>query len=70
MLANIPDVMQCILCCYFVDHNESYVESMGSKLKLHNPPNRNITLSHLEEEVIIAWNDLPIQQSNHLIKET
>ena len=69
LFANIPDVMQCILCCYFVGHNESYVESMGSKLKLHNPPYRNINLFHLEKEVIIAWNGLLIQQSDHLIKE-
>ena len=48
--------MQCIVCCYFIGHNESYLESTGSNLKVHNPPNRNVTLSHLEEEVIISWN--------------
>ena len=37
-------------------HNESYVESIRSKLKHHNLPNRNITLEHLEEELIVAWN--------------
>ena len=52
----IPDVMQCIVTCFFMGHNESYVESIGSKLKHHNPPNHNITLEHLEGESIVAWN--------------
>ena len=62
--------MQCIVCCYFIDHNESYLESTGSNLKAHNPPNRNVTLSHLEEEVIISWNGPSIQHSDLLVKET
>ena len=49
LFSSIPDLMQCIVCCCFIGHNESYVESIGSKLKVHNPPNRSITLSHLEE---------------------
>ena len=48
LFAGIPDVMQCIVCCYFIGHNESYVESIGSKLKHHNPPTRKISLTHLE----------------------
>ena len=28
----IPDLMQCIVCCYSIGHNESYVESIGCKL--------------------------------------
>ena len=70
LFTNIPDVMQCIVTCYFIGHNESYVESMGSKLKIHNRSNRNISLPHLEEEIIIAWNGPPIQHSDHLITET
>ena len=70
LFSSIPDLMQCIVCCYFIGHNESYVESIGSKLKVHNPPNRNVTLSHLEEEVIISWNGPAIQHSDHLVKET
>ena len=56
LYSGIPDAMQCIVTCFFMGHNESYVESIGSKLKHHNPPNRNITLEHLEEEFIVAWN--------------
>ena len=51
LYSGIPDVT-----CFFKGHNESYVESIGSKLKHHNLPNRNITLEHLEEELIVAWN--------------
>ena len=66
----IPDVMQCIVTCFFMGHNESYVESIGSKLKHRNPPNRNITLEHLEEELIVAWNGSEEPHCDILVKET
>ena len=62
--------MQCIVTCFFVGHNESYVGSIGSKLKHHNPPHRNITLEHLDEELIIAWNGPNIPHCDKLVKDT
>ena len=50
----IPDVMHCVVTTFFIGHNESYVESIGSKLKHQNPPNRNLDLDHNEEELFIA----------------
>ena len=38
----IPDVMQCIVTFFFIGHNESYVESIVSKVKHHNLPHRMI----------------------------
>jgi hypothetical protein len=62
LYANIANVMHCLVTCYFLGHNESYVESIGSKLKAHNPPDRNLSLLHLDEEITIAWNGPYIQQ--------
>ena len=65
---SISDVMQCIVTCFFFGHNESYVESIGSVLKHHYPTNRNVTLAHLEDEVVVAWNGPPIPHADRLIK--
>jgi hypothetical protein len=67
---SLPDLLHCIATCFLLGHIESYVESIGSKLKHHNRPNRNITLDHLEEELTISWNGPEIQHSDSLIKET
>ena len=67
---SISDVMQCIVTCFFFGHNECYVESIGSVLKHHYPPNRNVTLAHLEDEVVVAWNGPPIPHADRLIKAT
>ena len=53
----IPDVMQ-----------QSYVESIGSKLKHHNPPHGNIAIEYLDEELIIAWNRPNISDCDKLVK--
>ena len=66
----IPDVMHCLVTTFFIGHNESYVESIGNKLKHHNPPNRNIDLKHLEEELIISWNGPEIPHCDEVVKET
>ena len=66
---SIPDVMTCVVTCFLLGHNESYVESMGSKLKYHNPEKRNITITHLEDEMTVAWNGPSIPHSDGLIKE-
>ena len=70
LYSGIPDVMQCIVTCLFMGHNESFVESIGSKLKHHNPPNRNITSEHLEEELIVAWVGPEISHCDIIVKET
>ena len=44
---SIPDFMNCIVTCFLIGHNESYVESIGSKLAYHAPNHRNTTLGHL-----------------------
>ena len=58
--------------CYLIPRvdNERYVESMGNKLKQHNPPHQNITSEHLEEELIVGWNGPGIHHSDKLIKDT
>ena len=66
---SIPDVIACVVTCFLLGHNESYVESMGSKLKYHNPEKRNITITHLEDEMTVAWNGSSIPHSDRLIKE-
>ena len=40
---------------------------MGSKLKYHNPEKRNITITHLEDEMTVAWNGPSIPHSDGLI---
>ena len=62
--------MQCIATNFLLGHNDSYVESMGSKLKHHNKQNRDLLLKSLEDEVIISWNGPKIQHADKLIKET
>ena len=47
----IPDVMHAISCCFLFGHNESYIESIGSKIKHHFPNHRNTSFEHLNEEV-------------------
>jgi hypothetical protein len=66
----IPDLLHCISKCFLLGHVESYVESIGSKLKHHNRPNRNLTNEHLEEELIISWNGPEIQHADDVIKKT
>ena len=67
---SIPDVMQCLVTAFFVGRNESYVESIGSKLRHHNPPNRNLDLDNLAEELTIAWNGPQIQHWDEIVTET
>ena len=67
---SIPDVMHCIVTCFLLGHNESYVESIGSNLKHHYPANRNTTLEHLEEEIIVAWNGPNIPHCDGIVKAT
>jgi hypothetical protein len=66
----IPDLLHCLLTCFMIGHNESYVESMGSVLTNHFPPNRNLTLENLEQEVIIAWNGPSIPNCDDVVKRT
>ena len=51
---SIPDVMTYVVTCFLLEHNVSYVESIGSKLKYHNPEKRNITITHLGDEMTVA----------------
>ena len=62
--------MHCVVTTFFIQHNESYVGSIGSKLKHHNPANRYLDLEHLEEELIIAWNGPAIPHCGKLVKKT
>ena len=62
--------MQCVVTCFLIRHNESYVEGIGSILKQYNPSNRNISLDHLEEEVIVAWNGPDIPHCDNIVKDT
>jgi hypothetical protein len=67
---SIPDLLQCIATSFLIGHNESYIESLGSVLKHHNPPQRNLSLQHLDMEVSIAWNGPKVAHADELIKET
>ena len=51
---SMPDFMNSIVICFLIRHNESYVESIGSKLTYHAPNHRNTTLGHLCQDIIIA----------------
>ena len=67
---SIPDFMNCIVTCFLIGHNESYVESIGSKLAYHAPNHRNTTLGHLCQEIIIAWNCPNIPHCDNIVKDT
>ena len=67
---SIPEFLQCIVTCFLIGHNESYVESIGSKLGYHAPNHRNATLEHLCQEVIVAWNGPNIPHCDNLVKDT
>ena len=67
---SIPDFMHCITTNFLLGQNESYVESIGSILKQHFLPNRNLRLDHLEEEVIIHWNGPSVPHCDDVLKET
>ena len=67
---SIPEFMHCIVTCFLLGHNESYVESIGSKLKYHAPSHRNTTLDHLCQEVVVAWNGPDIPHCDNIVKDT
>ena len=66
----IPDMMHAINVAVMTAPNESVVESQGSILKHHFPSNRNITLTHLEQEVKIHWNGPSLPHCDDIVKLT
>lgn len=67
---SIPDYMHCVVTNFLIGQNENYVESIGSVFKQHFPPNRNVRLDHLDEEVMIHWNGPSIPHCDNIVNET
>ena len=70
LFESIPDLMQVIVTNFLHGHIESYVESIGSVIKHHFPPNRNIDRTTLEEKTKISWNGPEIPSADDVIRET
>ena len=49
---------------------ESIVESIGSVVKHHNKPNRNMKEENLNAEITIAWNGPCIPKCNSVVECT
>ena len=65
---DIPDILHSILVSAVKGSVESVTESMASKIKYFNAPDRKLKLSTLNQEVFISWNRPDLCNADSVIK--
>ena len=66
---DIPDVLHAVLVACVKGPIESITESMASKLKYHNAPERCLEVDTLNKELFVSWNGPEIWNADSVIHD-